>query len=140
MDRQQLENSIKDWAAKNKERREKVYSKSTFHERVYGLAFHDRIEYGKVGEIHKDLEDRVGIANAMTTTSALEQGWVRFSRRFGELEIHCMPVEKAARSILHLTENVLGQHHMLDLQRGEKHTYHEFDDAAELLEWVQTHI
>ena len=90
-----IENSLQDWITKHKERRETVYSQADFHERVYGFALYNRIELGIPGEVHKQLETRMGVPRAVTTSNALELGWVRFSRRFGALEMNCWPTRTA---------------------------------------------
>src|ERR1700722_2085138 len=95
-------------------RKETIYSKKDFHTRIYGLASPDLIEYGITGELHVQLEERVGIKGAMQTTSALQEGWVRFSSRFGELEMNCIPSRTALRSIHNLVLNVKVEHWMLD--------------------------
>ena len=130
--------SLQKWITEHRERYEKLYSKADFCGRRYGLALGDRIEYGIKGEIHKDLEARVGIRNAMTTTAALRKGWVRFSLRFGELEMQAFPCSKAAETIRHLVRTLGASSYRLELDN--RHQYYEFETGAEVLEWLESHL
>lgn len=135
-----IENSLESWIAKHKERRDSVYSQADFHERIYGFALFDRIELGVPGEIHKELEDRMGIPRAVTTSNALELGWVRFSRRFGALEMNCWPIRAASSTIHKLVEMYPSARYSLDIESNSKHTYEEFKEIDDLLTWVDSHF
>lgn len=124
------------WIQKNKERREKIYNKEHFFKRVYGMAFCDRIEYGIPGETHPELEKRIGIQDAIVSNTAIEQGWVRFSNRHGELEIQCLPSNKSRTSIHNLLKEVTSGHYYMEIN-GD---YKEFDTTNQLLDWIDSHF